>query len=165
MNERTKLEYPSQPIGGGTWHEYFQKRTQDRKDLVATLDGSDDSAESYGEVTVTSPAREIDGGWPNALGSYAKLALANGWRIKMGHSSARHDAILYVDKLKGIKTAAHAETQWWMNATRDGVYVTVSYNEKNDKATCTRRFVRGDMTQLSDKEMKELIKSDNSTGD
>lgn len=70
---------------------------------------------------------------------------------------AWHEATFY--KNGNPNQPEHEEEQWWVNATKGGQYLTISYNVSSG-ATVSARTVRklsGTSRNLSDKELKAMV--------
>lgn len=167
---RTKPRY--QTFGpadgtGRTWHEYF---TDYRTALGHTVDpdpepDDTDEVEPVGTITITIPATEVPEKWfnigaPQALRTWRNRLLANDWTFKCGACQAWNDTTYY--KNGNVNQPAHWEEIWWINAIKDGKYLTISYNIRGDKVYSARtmRQVRGELAALSDKAMKEMIEGE-----
>lgn len=150
---------------GRTWGEYLLDEEAKRKVALRAsryahtvdteLPDSDD--EPVAQVTITTPGHEVESGWPKVLSTWITRLRANGWEFKVGFSEARHEDLFY--KNGNLRKAAHDEQQWWINATKLGRYITISYNYENGKNVSTRttRLIRGVLGLQSDAAMKEAI--------
>lgn len=165
-HERTRNPYathgPDGP-GGESWHEFFQ-RVKGRG--VDPETGEDDPDEDGSErvVRITIPAEPIKK-YPRALAPYVALLVDHGWEIVgSGHSGAVHDPVM-LKSGEGVRFEEHFEEQYWVNAVRNkGEGVTISVNYRDGKAQSQRhaRTVHGRIGLLTDKEMREVITSEDS---
>lgn len=144
-------------VDGRSWAEYFKGI---RQSVVPASEPADDTEPGPAAITITTPAEEVDSGWPTALGTWRKRALENGWEVKVGHSVAHHGDRYYLNG--NLAKAAHEEEQWWLNAVKGTRYVTISYCivDGKSQSNLTYRGLRGGWKNLSDAEMKEVILSD-----
>jgi len=127
-------------------------------DAVDDGDGVSESDFSY--ITVTTPGHEVSEGWPTVLNTWRNRALAAGWEVKVGHSVAHHAERLW--KNGSTRSPEQVRELWWINAVKDGKYITVTYTFAAGKALSqfTSRTVRGVYRLLSDKGMQEVIKGE-----
>jgi hypothetical protein len=165
---RTKPRY--QTFGpadgtGRTWHDYFNDLKGRTVEPVAPEPDDTDEVESLGNVIITIPGQEIPEKWfnlgaPRALLTWRNRLLANDWEFKCGASQARNETTYY--KNGNVNQPAHWEEMWWINAIKDGEYVTISYNLRDGKVYSARtsRTMRSRWGLLGDKEMKELVEAE-----
>lgn len=165
--ERSKPLFPTygpEDGSGRDWHQYFTELKRGNHVEVASSDDgdSDDLPES---ITVVIPATEVPENWfnigaPQSLRTWRNRLLANDWTFKCGASQAWHEDKYY--KNGNLDQPAHFEEVWWINAIKDGKYITISFTLRDGKVYSARtsRTVRGEMRLYGDKEFKEMVESD-----
>lgn len=154
--------YPSTGPNGESWEEYFAVYRENllAKKAAASAEPGDEDDEVEAAITVTIPAHEVTEGWPKALSTWRKDALAAGWEVKMGHC-AYHVADVWLKDGSAIRYPAKDEAHWWMNAVKGNRYATVTYTTKADgKTKEISRIMNGEFRLLSGAEMKEKLNAD-----
>lgn len=168
-NERSKPPFPTEGPAyrpGFTWHEYFTEKRSEFKppdpDPADDPDAGDDLPEP---ITITIRATEVPDKWfsagaPRALITWRNRLLANDWEIKQGACQSWHEDRYY--KNGKLDAPAHWEELWWVNAVKDGKYITVTYNIRNGAVYSARtsRTVRGEMRLYGDAEFKEMVENE-----
>lgn len=125
----------------------------------ADSDADDSVLESdFAYVTVTIPGHEVSEGWPKTINTWRNRCLASGWEVKVGLSEA-HYATQY-HKNGNVKKNECDIKHWWLNAVKNGKYITIAYTKDadTDDTLYTSRTIRGGWRGLSDKEMQEVVK-------
>jgi hypothetical protein len=163
-NERTEPKHKTFGPADGTgrdWHQYFEDNRAASRVVAPDPDDDDDLPEP---ITVTTPAHEVDesalkGNCPRALLTWRNRLLANDFLVKVGHSIAWHEETFY--KNGNPNQPEHEEHQWWINALKDGQYITISYNVVDGAANSTRtvRKLNSEMRNYGDAELKELVEA------
>jgi hypothetical protein len=162
--DRSKPLFPTYGPDDGSgrdWHQYF---TELKRSSHVEVDPADDAdSDSVSEpITVVIPATEVPEDWfnvgaPQSLRTWRNRLLANDWTYKCGASQAWHDDRYYLNG--NLDSPAHFEEVWWINAIKDGVYITISFTLRGDKvySAHTARRVRGEMKNYGDKEFKAIV--------
>lgn len=172
MSERTKPLFATDGPEDGTgrdWHEYFEDyRANQRGRIVAVAADSDTDSDvepDESAITVVIPAHEVPENWfnigaPQGLRTWRNRLLANDWTYKCGGAVAWAADSFY--KNGNLNQAAHWIDTWWINAIKDGKYITISYTMRDGVVygARTSRTVRGEMRLVGDKELKAIVEGE-----
>lgn len=123
-------------------------------------DSDESGTDLFSSVVVTSPAREVESGWPSVLNTWRNRLLANDWQVKVGTATSFWPTTYA--KNGNVKRAEHEVVVWWINAAKPKRYITIAYETVDGKIVPNRttRMIRGIMRLLSDAEMKDAVEAE-----
>jgi hypothetical protein len=149
---------------GRTWDDVLRENKEaDAQRRKAKLlgrdpdDVSDDEVRAEPVPEVFIAAHEVESGWPSVITTWRNRLLANDWKFKVGHSAAHNPDTYWQNG--NLRKAAHDVHMWWINAIKDGRYITISYALIDGKTAWSSRTVRGVMKLQSDAYMREIVES------
>ena len=169
MTARTVPQFRSTSPDGEDWETYFRRMHNEGKINNAhrpeTEPDPDDSDDDLPEpVVITTPAHEVlDESElrqiPRGLKTWRNRLIANDWETKVGHCVAWCETSYYGNG--NVRAEEHEEEQWWINAVKDGKYLTISYNLRNGETygANTVRKLSGVGRNIGDKELKEMVET------
>jgi hypothetical protein len=165
--ERTSPAYPTPgPSDDEDWASYFKRIKGVIFEPIPADEDEEDEEDLPSLLSIEPHEVEIDE-CPSALQAYAKLAKANDWFYKLGHSQTFTAGVPYkggakAGEMRNDKTVDH----YWINGHKKGKGIfSVSYDSSvNAKgATVTSAFNRNInrvLRVVPDAEMKAWLKSD-----